>query len=114
MALPNGTYVASVSITLGVWVRRSGAWQRLTQVYAQFDGEKSNGGSAAYSAYYDGSLALGGGIEAFGVTVDGVSGGSNTVAHLTRVAWTSQGSAGGTRSALPNGTTTTITVRPRG
>lgn len=114
MALPSGTYELNVYVTFGVWVRRAGAWQKVTQVSGSFYGMYNNANNQTYYANFDGSVQLGTGIEAFGVTVDSVDGGNApTSIDFTRVQWTAQGAAAGTRTALPNGSTTTVTVRPK-
>jgi len=112
MALPNGHYEFSASVTLGIWVRRSGAWQKVTQVYAYAYSSGQSGTVTAYW-YFNQSLNLGTGIEAFGVTLDATDGTSAVVNSISSIQWTAQGSSGGASSALPGGLKTTVTVRPK-
>jgi hypothetical protein len=117
MALPNGHYEFSADITLGIWVVRNGAWQKVTQVtaYAYSSGQSGN---VTINWYFNGSVNLGTGITAFGVTVDsytgqGQTGWSAVVSAITGIQWTAQGSSGGASSALPGGLKTSVTVRPK-
>ncbi len=114
MAIPSDSYYESnVFVTLGIWVRRSGAWQKVTSVYTSYYNNKSTADSSNYSARFNGSVQLGGGIEAFGVTIDGVDGGTADDLTFNGVSWTAQGSSGSPSSALADGATTTITVMPK-
>jgi len=106
-------YESNVNVTLGVWVRKSGSWVKITQVSTSFYGSYSTAGSKAYTVSYNGNVQLGNGIEAFGVTIDAVDGGTATGITLNQVSWTAQGASSSTRSALPNGATTTVTIRPK-
>lgn len=113
MAAPRGYWEFNHNVTLGIWVRKSGAWTKVTQVYASAYQSGGSGGTRTVGYSYSGTIQLGTGIEAFGVTVDSTSGSSASVDDLAQVNWTAQGSSGGTSSALYSGSTTTITVRPK-
>lgn len=118
MALPNGHWEFGMGVLLGIWVRRSGAWTKVTQVPAYASDYGGSGGQRTVRWYYNGTLNLGTGIEAFGVTLDGYdnqgsSGWAALVDDLTSVKWTVQPSTGTVSSAIPNGLKTTVTVRPK-
>ena len=105
------------SVVLGIWVMRSGAWQKVTQVQGICNVQESSGGVKTRAYTYSGTLQLGAGIQSFGVTIDSVDSGavgsSATLDDIVSIKWTAQGAGTGVRTALPNGVSTTITVRPR-
>ena len=107
-----------MGVTLGIWVLRNGAWQKVTQVPGYAYEYGGTGTQRTVRWYYSGTLSLGSGITAFGVTLDaydnqGYSGWGAVVDDLTSVAWTAQPSTATATSALPGGLKTTVTVRPK-
>jgi hypothetical protein len=107
-------YDAYVNATFNVYVRKAGAWTQIGQVTGVFYGSKTNNAaSAAYGKTSFSNIQLGTGIEAFGITLASVDGGTVSSYRLDSVSWTASGAPSGVRSALPNGARTTVTVRPK-
>ena len=106
-------YEFNQSVTLGVWVRRSGAWQKAAQVVAYSYNPNTTQGQKTMGWTFNQSIQLGTGIEAFGISLDSTDGTSATLDDINSISWTAGGAPSGERTALPNGATTTITVRPR-
>lgn len=112
MPIQQGHWEFSGNATIGLWVRRGGVWARVGQA----DASAFQYGVQGYNTvgwYYAGTHQLGTGIEAFGITMDGTDQQACVVDDLQEVTWNGSGGGGGQRTALPNGSTTTVTVRPK-
>lgn len=112
MPVQQGHWEFNASISLGLWVKRSGVWTRVDGATASAY-QYGVAGSQTASWYYTGTHQLGTGIEAFGVTMDGTDQQSAVVSDISEVRWNGTGAGSGTRTALPSGSSTTVTVRPK-
>ncbi len=100
-------------VYVGIWAKKSGVWQLVSTDYVYVKG--GTGEATTYSSFsVNKSFQLGSGIEAFGLTIEGVEGGFNPgLSDFVSVAWTAPGAASSTRTATPSGRSGKVTVRPQ-
>lgn len=110
------------SVTVGVFVRKSGVWSRVGALtaswYTTADNPSSVNRVEIVPWMVTDTVQMGDSIEAFGATIESSSGpfaGRSVGLHsLGPIDWSSQGSASGTKSALASGAKTSIKITPQG
>lgn len=116
--LQEGDYFGGVAVN--VFARKAGVWSQVGTMTAPIS-YYSDGSGPLWVSFVGGfeiadTFQMGDGVEAFGVSRGGATGICNTtstVDDLFSVAWTTPGSAGGTRTALASGAKTTVKILPR-
>lgn len=111
MAVPNGTYSASATVTYGVYGLIGGAWTRLGAQQAYLYGEYTTGGTKTLNTGSQISINYSGQIDGFRVVLESVDEGQTGTITGANATWTSQ-TTSGTRSATPSGEAINATVRP--
>lgn len=105
-------YYYDNNITVGIWAKKSGVWTLMQDyVLAISNGPYTTGGPRTFTFSGDASFQLGSSVQAFGLTIEGVTLGTATLTGFTHAKWQAQ-SASGTRTATPNSELSIITVRP--
>lgn len=105
-----GQYMVTGYVEVGIWKRVGGVWALAASesVYVQEDVGSQGYHTVSWSL--QNTYSLGGGVEAFGATVQNQDGNGAAVTYLA-ASWTVT-AASGERSATPSGQLTTVTVRP--
>ena len=100
------------TVTLGIWAKKAGAWQKQKQVTASVNASYSSGGARTLAFDRTFEVDLGPGVEAFGVTVDATDGDASAITDFVSATWSATATSS-ERSATPNGEKTTIVVIPQ-
>ena len=109
-----GWYIDAYA-TIGIYAKKSGVWQKATTESVNVNGSYGSGGARTLTWVIDRTYQLGNNVQAFGATVESMSGYYNTsaaVSQIGSVSWQAQNSTGGVSSATPNGEKSKIVVTP--
>lgn len=109
-----GSWSYEGSVTVGVWAKKGGVWQKIAQDYVYVYGGDGypTGGAKPFSWSWDNTYQMGSGVQAVGLTIDSYSGSAAAITAFSHTLFQAQGAAGGDRSATPGGQKSTVTVRP--
>jgi len=111
------SYYAESSADIGIYAKKNGVWTKMTTKTVYCSGFASSTARVTMNWTVDGeSFQLGTGVQAVGLTVDGVFGYANPVAVIQRfyeMSYYVTPTSGGVVSATPDGQKTTVTIRPQ-
>lgn len=117
-----GWFAGSEQLTLGVYSKQNGIWSKKVTKNVSVNGFPSSAATTYKTWSYSGTVNLGysstAPIQAVGVKIESfthnyLNSDTPTLNTFSKLAWTAQGTASGTRSATPNGQNIRITVRPQ-
>lgn len=104
------------SITIGIWAKKAGVWQKITQdeVYVSSSQNQTVGTSQIQTFNWncDNTYQMGTGVQALGITIDAFTGNAAALAAFSDAIFQTQATASSDRSATPAGQKSTVTVNP--